>query len=290
MHETVDDPNNNTLVSDYVSELARIYIAAERDADPRYLDGVKWGDALAVARDGVIAVMNGEVAIGYATPGQKAIWHGRPRSPRWSNLPLYEDHHGNLHETAEDAAASTTTWRNAQRLERTRRGRLRVESSLGNIEDVDLDEIEEAHRRRRPPTIWQWYALYDTIEFAGEVSRRGFTSTHIGNCRLTNQQVPGSLPGANHPFLLEHLYVIPLGLANGILTWNDVPWDAPVSFIVGGRIFFGPMPLSQAYLGVNAPAKIRSRQDISVLVDLPGGPCPGLRLRVTIEGLRCNDM
>ena len=280
---------------DYINELARVALAAECRDNERYLDGIKFEDALAVERDRVIQLLDGQVAMTNATVGQKAIWNLRPRSPLWSHLPRWEDRDGDLHEDRDEAVLASKRSIAAEQARATRRSQkskpLRIESSLGTVEDVDLDEEEERLKLTKfyvpKEKQWRWWAYYDTVEFVADGQStqprmlRAYGATNVGDVFRTNLQIPGGIAGG-HTFRMEAFHAVPVDAA-----FNDAPWDAHVTFVIGNMPYFAGS-LAQAFLGMNSPISIPPRQNFYGEVWLRRAWVG--RIRFQIEGLEAMDV
>lgn len=66
-------------MDDPVTRAAFVWWAAESPPHARWTNKLSWGDILAIAVPRVLAVFSGEVRWSEASPGDKAIWRGRPR-------------------------------------------------------------------------------------------------------------------------------------------------------------------------------------------------------------------
>lgn len=234
---------------DHYDDLARLWLGAELRAHPDSYKDLAFDGLLSVARDRCIQICRGEVRYSECGTGDLEVWHGRPRSRMWNDMP--------------------PPW--PEPAMRRRPGIPRYAAAAA------VDAV-------RPTRAWGNF--YDTFEFLGvdreEMSPTFFGNRNIGNVFLTNLQMAGQL-SYQGKFYGETFYVIPkMRLPSED---NQVPWDeAIVEFLIGMKRVTGPMILSTAFTGYTAPFHIGPRDNFSARLYLRR-PCPGLRVRAHIEGI-----
>lgn len=263
--------------NDHYDDLARLWISAEQRANPDLYVGLDFKGLLSVARDRCIAICSGEVRYSETGAGDRQVWHGRPRSRLWDDMPVYMDSAGKMHKARGDAELANSDIEQAMR---KRSGKEVSAGSLGSFDPVDIDWSE----LRRPGggvREFAWVNVYDTIEFVGDGNiETFFGNQNIGNVFLTNMQVAGQFSG-NSRFIADTFYVVPKKVAGDL----EIPWDdAVVEMYIGARCCAGPMILADAFVGYTAELQIPSRSNFGARIYLRR-PCPGLRVRCHLEGI-----
>lgn len=274
---------------DHYDDLARLWIAAEQRADPDRYAGLKWDGLLSVARDRCIMICQGEVRYSECSVGDQAVWHGRPRSRLWDDLPQYMDANGVMHKRREDAEQATNDIEEAMR-KRNERDREVSAGSLGTYDPMDV-HWSAVRARGQGVREFSWVNVYDTVDFSGAdadvMTITAFGNKNIGDPFMTNMQVAGMFI-YDSLFIGDTFYVVPK-MSGALPGSSVVPWDNAIVELTIGTRPYASMLLADAFVGHTASFRIPQRQCFSARIHLRR-PCPGLRVRFHLEGILERDI
>ena len=267
------------LTYSYVDDMARLWMDAERAADPN-LNGMSLEEYASVARERVAKVFAGEVRWSEASPGDRAVWIGRPRvtalvNDKWKAADYVDDG------TGREAMAPLA----------------RVVTPPGQISG-------ESPPRVRGPRLMGYreriyWNFYDTVRvgekpfpFPNTRSPRGsvraFSNANVGEIRKCNLQIGFQFP--QHAwFVVLNFYAVPLAPIEA------VPWTTVTGRLEVGTKLASPIlplrELAQGTLHLNRPYIIPVRQTYGAVIewDLSEFDQP-FDLVLHLEGLLTEDV
>lgn len=306
---------------DFIDQMAAHWLAAEREHNAAFADpAVAFVGMLEIARDRVLRVYEGNVRWDDASPGDRAVWIGRPR-----NREVYE-RFGKATQT-DDGRARRRRWRaQAAAAGCGRYGHdfpvLNVLTGGRHVVDPNSpdpcrrcgltreqeracsDPDEGDHENVSPITPVQplspggvrlhgyrerlWWNFYDTVTLGPNPRAKAFSNANIGTPRC-NLDVGNQFPD-DMWFIAMDFYVVPC------LPAGEVPWNRVLGqLIVGNKPATSQLPLAELFMGTGdgweqRPYTIPQRQNFVANLELLDEPMEPFELVVHLEGLLTREV